>query len=554
MQSLFGLPRDKIKDEFILNKEILWELKENHPIMKNWSNFDYSYFVWYAWKNNANKPNILSIKEESSDINQSKVNFWVVRAGGKGEEEKIALDNNVITIAWNELPDLSSLKNKNELKEQYEKILQENDNTIAQNVGQIWSFMREIRVGDLVFLPLLSTKTKNIAICKIVGDYEYKEITKDVKHIRRVEWLNKGIPNNEFDDNARKSFGSGRTVYSISRKDVIKSILNTLEKNGISLPDTGLGIYKDIISNGLQEKIKPILTVLDVANQTYFPVNMIREIEELLVDKKQIIFYGPPGTSKTYVARKFAEYFAQGIENVEIVQFHQSYAYEDFIEGIRPKITPNGDATGFSKQQGLFKKLAEQCSKHPEKRYVLIIDEINRGNISKIFGELIYLLEYRNEAISLTYSPDEKFSIPSNLYIIGTMNSADRSIAFVDYALRRRFYFIDFYSTSNSILENWFKANNVEEEIKSNILNMLGQINEQITQHLGKEYQIGYSFFMLKKLDREKVNQIISYAIIPMLEQYFFGRGEKLDELKHLCSSIFLSPSAGVIPPNPENH
>ena len=126
------------------------------------------------------------------------------------------------------------------------------------------------------------------------------------------------------------------------------------------------------------------------------------------------------------------------------------------------------------------------------------------------------------------------------------MNSADRSIAFVDYALRRRFYFIDFYSASNGILENWFKENNVEKEITSNILKMLSQINEQITQQLGKEYQIGYSYFMLRKLDREKVNRIISYAIIPLLEQYFFGKGPKLEELKHICSSIFLQPSSEV--------
>ena len=116
---------------------------------------------------------------------------------------------------------------------------------------------------------------------------------------------------------------------------------------------------------------------------------------------------------------------------------------------IKPKISENGEATGFTLQSGLFKNLVKECIENPTNRFVLIIDEINRGNTSKIFGELIYLLEYRDEKISLTYSPLEEFYIPSNLYIIGTMNSADRSIAFVDYALRRRFYFKEFYPDTN---------------------------------------------------------------------------------------------------------
>ena len=118
-----------------------------------------------------------------------------------------------------------------------------------------------------------------------------------------------------------------------------------------------------------------------------------------------MIFYGPPGTSKTFVAKKFSEYFAQGKKNVRIIQFHQSYSYEDFIEGIKPKISETGEAIGFTLQSGFFKNLVKECIETPTKRFVLIIDEINRGNISKIFGELIYLLEYRNEKISLTYSP-----------------------------------------------------------------------------------------------------------------------------------------------------
>lgn len=255
--------------------------------------------------------------------------------------------------------------------------------------------------------------------------------------------------------------------------------------------------------------------------------------------RKNSYFYGSPGTSKTFLAKKFSEYFTNNKENVRIIQFHQSYSYEDFIEGIKPKIFKNGEVTGFTLQSGLFKNLVKECISNPTDRFVLIIDEINRGNISKIFGELIYLLEYRDERISLTYSPLEEFYIPSNLYIIGTMNSADRSIAFVDYALRRRFYFKEFYpDTNGNILYSWYKTNNIKEVDPKQIVTLLNEINKKISELIGREYQIGYSYFMVKNLDRIKLKNIIDYAITPLVEQYFFGKKQKVEEIKQIWSSI----------------
>ena len=207
---------------------------------------------------------------------------------------------------------------------------------------------------------------------------------------------------------------------------------------------------KIIESLPIEDK-KDILTLESLSESLFMSVEKLKTIEELLEEKKQIIFYGPPGTSKTYVAKKFSEYFTQNTENIELLQFHQSYSYEDFIEGIKPKLLESDNTiVGFEKKEGIFKQLVKRCLQNPDKKFVMMVDEINRGNISKIFGELIYLLEYRNknESIHLTYSPNEKFYIPDNLYIIATMNSVDRSIAFVDYALRRRFYFINFYPDS----------------------------------------------------------------------------------------------------------
>jgi 5-methylcytosine-specific restriction endonuclease McrBC GTP-binding regulatory subunit McrB len=229
----------------------------------------------------------------------------------------------------------------------------------------------------------------------------------------------------------------------------------------------------------------------------------------------------------------FGRYFAGSRNNVEIIQFHPSYSYEDFIEGIKPNLSETGEAKGFSRQSGLFKTLVERCLAYPDKDLVLIIDEINRGNISKIFGELIYLLEYRKEKISLTYSPKKEFAIPENLYIIGTMNSADRSIASLDYALRRRFYFIDFYPDID-ILRGWFKGNPTKIDAEK-VIGMLEQINEIIGAEVGKEYQIGQSYFMVKDLDEVKLKRIIGYAIMPLVRQYFFSKRQIVDKINAIC-------------------
>lgn len=318
--------------------------------------------------------------------------------------------------------------------------------------------------------------------------------------------------------------------------DKIRKILKNLGVSEIDLQSDDA----DYTSKIQQMKIRDPLTLEDLATSTYLPIDTLREIEALLLEKRQIIFYGPPGTGKTYIARKFSEYF-QNTDDVEIIQFHQSNSYEDFVEGIKPNISRTSGIE-FSKQPGLFKKLVRKCIDKPEKRFVLIIDEINRGNISKIFGELIYLLEYRNEKISLTYSPDEKFYIPTNLYIIGTMNSADRSIAFVDYALRRRFYFIDFYPDStNGILYKWFQDNNVNEVDSKIIRDMLNQVNQKITVQLGKEYQIGHSYFMAKNITRDKLSMILKYAIIPLIEQYYFGKEKAVKAIVDICDKVVIT-------------
>lgn len=280
-------------------------------------------------------------------------------------------------------------------------------------------------------------------------------------------------------------------------------------------------------------EIEDIYTIDDLIKDTNIDEEKILEIKFLLEDikKKQVVFYGPPGTGKTFVAEKFASYFIAGKGSVETIQFHPSYTYEEFIEGLRPETIENENGKNDISYRiipGVFKEFCEEAgkAKNRDYKYVLIIDEINRGNIAKIFGELLFLLEYRDKELKLPYSK-KFFSIPSNVYIIGTMNTSDRSIALVDYALRRRFSFIPFFAEDGqNILSKWLDKNNTE--MKEKILKVYNYINSLIND---QDFKIGYSYFMIKDLDEEGIKLIWKYNIKPLLEEYFFNDLEKVNSI-----------------------
>jgi MoxR-like ATPase len=270
-----------------------------------------------------------------------------------------------------------------------------------------------------------------------------------------------------------------------------------------------------------------------LAKDLLLDVKFLEEIEELLEDKKQVIFYGPPGAGKTYVALKLAEALGGGAEevtSVEVVQFHPSYAYEDFVEGFRP--TEDGT---FKLRRGKLLSIADRAIQNPDKKFFLIIDEINRGNVAKVFGEMYFLLEYRDRDIQLQYS-DEPFRMPENLYFIGTMNSADRSIGLIDSALRRRFHFVSFYPTEDvmkNLLRDWLEKN-------APSVSWIATAVDNANRELGNpDFAIGPSHFMKKDLTEDLARKIWRRSIIPYVEDFFFNQKEKakdydLDRLRAL--------------------
>ena len=279
-----------------------------------------------------------------------------------------------------------------------------------------------------------------------------------------------------------------------------------------------------------ETEVKTPVSLEDLAGELMWEPDQLRKVIYGLEDKGQVIFQGPPGTVKTFVARRIAQWYQQQGGDYQIIQFHPSYTYEDFVEGFRPTLTETGQA-GYELAPGPLRRIAEQAEANPEGKFILIIDEINRGNLAKILGELYFLLEYRGEEMFLQYSR-EPFHLPKNLWFIGTMNTTDRSIALVDAALRRRFYFFGFYPDEppvRGLLRRWLLRNEPEAMWVADLVDAANRKLDD--RHLG----IGPSHFMKQDppLDEPRVRFIWEQAVLPYIEEQFFGDEARLKEFDY---------------------
>lgn len=460
-----------------------------------------------AWKysEEVNKKNQeLKMVAESSalmDDEKEAIRYWVYAPGKDSIMWEEFYKRGVMAIGWEELGDLSLYKNKSEIKEIMKKIYSPNL-SYKNATHATWQFANEMKVGDIIFVK--KGRSQLIGRGIVTSDYFYDFEVNEYNHIRTVKWTHHGEW--PYPGKAAMKTLTDVTPYS----DFVEKLNN---------------IFDDDTSEDVEEVEKSYssYTKEDFLSDVFMSEEEYERLKSVLTFKKNIILQGAPGVGKTYTAKRLA-YSLMGekdIERVKMVQFHQSYSYEDFIMGFRPS------DNGFELRKGAFYNFCKKAEPDTSNDYFFIIDEINRGNLSKIFGELFMLIENdkRGASLQLVYS-DEKFSIPENLYIIGMMNTADRSLAMLDYALRRRFAFFelqpgfdtDGFKTYQSIINN---------RKLDNLIACVKNLNYAIVtdESLGEGFCIGHSYFCNltpESVNDQVISNIVEYELIPLLKEYWF--------------------------------
>jgi uncharacterized protein (DUF2461 family)/broad-specificity NMP kinase len=308
--------------------------------------------------------------------------------------------------------------------------------------------------------------------------------------------------------------------------ELVGEILATYDR----LLPLALGVFfPDRVVPAAGRPTEESFTKSDFCRLTYLDERWLTRASELLRLKTQLILQGVPGTGKTHVARCLANVLTGGqAEAVRMVQFHPAYSYEEFVEGLKVRKTElNGkQEINYPIEPGLLCAFAEFAARRPSVSHVLLIDEINRGNLPRIFGELLYLLEYRDQAVVLPCSRRE-FRLPANLYLLGTMNAADRSVAQIDHALRRRFSFLDM-APDAGVLRGWLQQHPPSGMSAEVVISLFERLNSQLRQDLGPHACVGHSYFMATNLDEARLRMIWEHHVGPMLADHFASRPERL--------------------------
>lgn len=408
---------------------------------------------------------------------------------------------------------------------------------------EYFRFLTQMKVDDFV----LTAFESNLYLGVITGDAEYShDETSSLR--RQVAWRQEPIANDDLPAPMPRLLEEQGSVVDLT--DGLSIISAWFE----SVP-VGDAADDQEPATSPQPAVVPQLreATADFAAKLHVQRDDIQEVIRLLQTRQQIVFYGPPGTGKTYLAGKIARFLAgeEHGDHVKTVQFHPSYAYEDFFEGYRPAKF-DGDKVGFNLEPGPLRRIAAEASLdgNRDKPYFLIIDEMNRGNLAKIFGELYFLLEYRDQGINLQYNPHQTFVLPPNLFIIGTMNTSDRSIAMVDAAIRRRFAFVELHPQEGLIsgmLERFLETTG-QPALRAELLNAL---NSEIGT-TKRDLMIGPSYFMKDHAVTEQgLAEIWKYELLPLLEEQYFGQmsREKIHEKFGLAAVRRKAAGAGGLAP-----
>ena len=449
------------------------------------------------------------------DAPQNKTHYWMYAAGQGSSMWDEYYKNGIMAIGWSEIGDLTQYDSKEEMKDAMRAHI---DSSLSfMNAGHAtWQFANEMKPGDVVFVKRGYYEIIGRGVVK--SDYRFEAGRSD-GNIRDVDWTDKGSW-------TIKDQIVQKTLTDITQYTDYVSKLNALFDNDSDI-DTE---EKDVAY--------PAYSSEDFLKEVYMTKGNYETLVSLVRNKKNVILQGAPGVGKTFAAKRLA-YSMIGEKDpsrVMMIQFHQSYSYEDFIMGFRPS------ESGFELKKGSFYNFCKAAEIDSENEYFFIIDEINRGNLSKIFGELFMLIENdkRGVELQLLYS-DEKFSVPENVYIIGMMNTADRSLAMLDYALRRRFAFFEMKPgfETEGFREYRSDLNNPKFD---RLINCIENLNSAIAndESLGEGFCIGHSYFCnLHDANDQSLSSIIEFEIIPLLKEYWFDEPVKVkDWINNLRSSI----------------
>lgn len=465
---------------------------------------------YYAWKSNqADNGNTDEPTTRTVDSDVKETAYWIYSPGDNACKWDEFSKNGIMGIGWDEIGcSLKEFPSKEAIKEKMKKVY-DASYSYKNNAHCLWQFANEMKVGDIVFAKKGMHKIVGKGV--VTSDYIYDTSRKTYLNIRKVDWQCKGEWEHPSSGQAPM-----KTLTNISSyPDYVQSLLSIFAQEA---PD----------EEPEQIEIKyPVYTKDDFLDEVYMTEDTYNTLSELLETKYNIILQGAPGVGKTFAAKRLA-YSIMGVKDtsrVAMVQFHQSYSYEDFIQGYRPA------DSGFKLENGAFYKFCKAAEEDNERPYFFIIDEINRGNLSKILGELMMLLEKdkRGEKIKLLYS-NEWFTVPDNVRIIGMMNTADRSLALMDYALRRRFAFFDF---APAFASDGFKNYLTEKDSPKleKLIAAVESLNNVISadESLGDGFRIGHSYFCTEnEVSDEWLKSVVEFEVIPLLKEYWFDEPSKV--------------------------
>lgn len=473
------------------------------------------------------KKNVMTFREEKgaglADRDVDTVQYWIYSPGDGAIKWEAFYKQGVMGIGWSEIGDLTQYASKDDMKAAMKK--KWDPSRHYKNIAHAaWQFVHDLKPGDIVFAKKGTNQLVGRGV--VTSDYFFdSSIDAEYSNLRKMNWTDNCFEQPK--DHPGKA--ALKTLTNItSYTDYVEKLCALFEK------DEGAG------EDDPPEVSFPPYDMDNFFEEVYMDESSYHTLVDLVRTKNNVILQGAPGVGKTYVAKRLV-YSMMGVkdqERVMLIQFHQSYSYEDFIEGFRP----SDAGGGFEIKKGSFYKFCKKAADDLEHEYFFIIDEINRGNLSKIFGELLMLIERdkRGNELQLLYS-DEKFSVPKNVYIIGMMNTADRSLAMLDYALRRRFAFYEMRPGFESDGFRKYRLNLKSDQF-NNLINCIESLNRVITadESLGEGFCIGHSYFCdLDNITHSVLSNIIEYEIIPLLKEYWFDEPLKIkDWTSNLRSAI----------------